>query len=60
MKKTKAQMFAGREKLLDKKIPVTLFYEASLIIGEENLPFNKDNPEHRQKLKEFKEQIYKL
>ena len=62
MKKEKvknAHSNAGRKKVLDKKIPVTLLVEKSKIVGEENLDMDITSHEFREKVAEMKTELYK-
>jgi|APGre2960657468_1045069.scaffolds.fasta_scaffold52258_4 hypothetical protein len=54
----KKSKHTGRPKLIDKGIPVTVFYPGSLIVGEENLPFNLKDKKHKEMLAEFRAAIY--
>lgn len=58
--KAKDTSHLGRARLMDKKIQVVLFYSASEIIGEENLPFDSRNKDHKRMLNEFRSKHYLL
>jgi hypothetical protein len=55
--KTKSK--AGRKLVLDKKIPVVLMVEGSRVIGKSNLPFDKTNTAHIDKLNTYRAKLYK-
>ena len=57
MKKEKSR--AGRNPVLDKKIPVVLMVEGSRVIGKANLPFDKTNTAHIDKLNMYRAKLYK-